>query len=293
MKKIIYFFVLLILYSCNKETPTEIEIIEAITKDTLNREIMDDIFLFVDSLKDVYTLDEYILASVHLKNENNPSGLPIYIGNWPPFLAWRFKNSEGDLINIGPLVIGGAVYNDTLKIGEKIVEDIKWFQHMYDENEMHSGLKAFTGDYILEIIFRGINYNIYPHLIKYFTISEVGDPLSHHLFRDYDSEDTVKIDFVLRNRINSQIELNTTSDSCGIYLIKEIYNQDPDTVFVHKFFLEQSTYNLESLSDNILYEFRYLEQDFINQGISGAFDIVIKLNFEERIIISSNLLFIL
>ena len=62
-------------------------------------------------------------------------------------------------------------------------------------------------------------------MIKYFTISEVVDPLSHHLFRDYDSEDTVKIDFVLRNRINSQIELNTTSDSCGIYLIKEIYNQ--------------------------------------------------------------------
>jgi hypothetical protein len=88
MKKIIYFFVLLILYSCNKETPTEIEIIEAITKDTLNREIMDDIFLFVDSLKDVYTLDEYILASVHLKNENNPSGLPIYIGNWHGPATW-------------------------------------------------------------------------------------------------------------------------------------------------------------------------------------------------------------
>lgn len=293
MKKIFFVLILLVIISCNKENPTEYEIIEPIIKDTLSREIMDDIFLFVDSLKDVYTLDEYILANVHLKNENNPSGLPIYIGNWPPFLFWFFKNSDGEIVDLGPLTIGAAVYDDTLKIGEEIVENIKWFHFNYDENEMTNGLKAFTGDYTFGINFRGINYQNYPHLIKYFKISEVGDPLAHHLFRDYNSEDTIKIDFVLRNRINNQVVLNTSNDSCGIYLIKEIYNQEPDTVFTQRFLLEQSVYNFAPISDNVLYKFRYSKQDFINQGIQGTFDIVIKLNFQERIIISSNLLFIL
>lgn len=293
MKKIFFVLILLVIISCNKENPTEYEIIEPIIKDTLSREIMDDIFLFVDSLKDVYTLDEYILANVHLKNENNPSGLPIYIGNWPPFLFWFFKNSDGEIVDRGPLTIGAAVYDDTLKIGEEIIEDIKLYQNIYDDDEMSSGLKPFAGNYSLEINFRGINYENHPHLIKYFKISEVGDPLSHHLFRDYNSEDTIKIDFVLRNRINNQVVLNTSNDSCGIYLIKEIYNQEPDTVFTQRFLLEQSVYNLAPVSDNILYRFRYAKEDFINQGITGAFDIVIKLNFVERIIISSNFLIIL
>lgn len=293
MKKIFFVLILLVINSCNQENPTENEVIEPVVRDTLSREIMDDIFLFVDSLKDVYTLDEYILADVHLKNENNPSGLPIFIGNWPPFLIWRFKNSDGELVDQGPLTIGAAVYDDTLKIGEEIIEDIKWYQNIYDENEMTSGLKAFTGDYTFEINFRGIDYGNYPHLIKYFKITEVGDPLAYHLFRDYNSEDTIKIDFVLRNRIENQIVLNTSTDSCGVFIIKEIFNQEPDTVFIHKFLLEQSIYNLPSMSDNVLYKFRYSKQDFINQGITGDFNFVIKLNFVERIIIASNLLFIL
>lgn len=293
MNKIFLVLLLLVINACNKENPIENEITDPIDKDTLSREIIKDVFLFVDSLKDVYTLDEYILANVHLKNENNPTGLPIYISSWPPFLGWRFENSSGEYVSGGPLIVGMAVYDDTLKMGEEIIEDIRWFQHIYDDDEMSSGLKAFAGDYSMEINFRGIDYENHPHLIKYFKISEDGDPLSHHLFRDYDSEDTIKIDFVLRNRINNQIVLNTSSDSCGIFLTKEINNQEPDTVFTQKFLLEKSVYNLAPVSDNVLYKFRYSKQDFINQGITGAFYIVIKLNFIERIIISSNLLFIL
>lgn len=292
MKKIFFILILLIINSCNKENPVENRINEDVAKDTLNREIIDNVFLFVDSLKDLYTFDEYIYANVHLKNENNSSGLPIFIGSYPPFLSWRFKNSKGEFVDGGPLIIGASEYNDTLKIGEEIIDNIKWFQNIYDENEMSSGLKAFMGDYIFEINFRGIKYENYPHLIKYFKISEVGDPLSYHLFRDYDSEDTIKIDFVLRNRINNQIQLNATTDSCGIYIVKENNNQT-DTVYTNKFLLEQSVYNLAPLLDNVLYKFRYSEKDFINQGIKGAFNIIIKLNFKERIIISSNLLFIL
>jgi hypothetical protein len=278
--------------SCSEENPTENVIIPPVDKDTLSREIIENVFLFVDSLKDVYSLDDYILANVHLKNENNPTGLPIYIGNWPPFLSWRFENASEDYVSGGPLIIGAAVYDDTLKIGEELTEDIQWYQNIYDDDEMSSGLKAFTGDYSLQINFRGINYANFPHLIKYFKINEVGDPLSYHLFKDYNSEDTVKIDFVLRNRIKSQVTLNATNDSCAIFLVK-YSNQEPDTVFTQKFLLDQTVYNLVPLSDRVLYKFRHSEQDFINQGITGAFDIVIKLNFAERIIISSNLLFIL
>ena len=293
MKKIFFILILLVTNACNQENPTENVIIPSVDKDTLSIEIIKDVFLFVDSLKDVYSLDDYILANVHLKNENNPSGLPIYISSWPPFLSWRFENSSGDYVSGGPLIIGAAVYDDTLKIGEQLIENFQWYQNIYDDDEMSSSLKAFTGDYSLQINLRGFNYSNFPHLTKYFKINEVGDPLSYHLFRDYNSEDTIKIDFVLRNRIRSQVILNAMNDSCAIFLVKEIYNQEPDTVFTQKFLLEQTVYNLVPLSDSVLYKFRHSKQDFINQGINGAYYIVIKLNFAERIIISSNLLFIL
>lgn len=291
MKKIIYFFVLLIFISCNKEAPTE-NPLNPDKKNILRREIIDNVFLFVDSLKDNYTLDDYIYADVHLKNENNLSGLPILISSYPPFLSWVIKNSSDELVNAGPLIVGESVYNDTLKIGEEITSNIKWFQNIYDKNELTSGLKAFAGEYTLNINFRGIDYQKSPYLIKYFRISEIGDPLSSHIFRDYNSNDTLKIDFILRNRINSTITLTPSSDSCVLFIIDKINNQN-DTVYTHNFLLEKSVYNLPALSDNILYKFRYLKQDFIDRGIKGGFDIVIELNFQERKITSRNLLFIL
>ncbi|HEX2865926.1 MAG TPA: hypothetical protein VHO03_02735 [Ignavibacteriales bacterium] len=295
MRKIFLFILLsLIVSSCRKENPAESsnensKENKSAAADTLRREVIKGVFLFADSLKDVYTLDENVYARVHLKNENNQEGLPVFIGNYPPFTNWFITDLDNNIVNQGPLTIGASEFNKTLYPGEELAENFKWSQNIYDKNTMTSGLKAFAGDYTLELGFRGVNC---PPLIKHFTISEEGDPFSYNVSKDYNAKDTLKFDFVLRNRIFSSMTLNTSGQPWELFLIKTSSSQTPDTVFVQKFAFEKSVYNLGPKSDNIIFSFSRPEKDFINQGITGAFDMVLNFYFKEKTISSRTAVYI-
>lgn len=295
MKKVFLFILLsLFIYSCSKENPAESskensKENKAAAGDTLRREVIKDVFLFADSLRDVYTLDDYVLAKVHLKNENNQAGLPVFIGNYPPFTAWVIVDADNDIVNHGPLTIGASEFSKTLYPGDELTENFKWYQNIYDINSMTSGLKAFAGDYTLELGFRGVHCT---PLIKHFRISEEGDPFSYNVSKDYNAKDTLKFDFVLRNRINRIITLNTSAQAGELLLIKTNSSQIPDTVFVQKITLGKSVYNLGPKSDNVLYSFSRPEKDFISQGITGGFDMVLNFYFKEKTISSRSTVFI-
>lgn len=298
MKKIVFFALLLLISSCSKENPSEStkdnpnypndNTNQTAERDTLRREVIKDVFLFADSLKDIYSLDDYIIAKVRLKNENNPAGLPIHIGSYPPLIAWFITDKDDQQVNMGPLTIGLSEFNKTLKPGEELSENFRWSQNIYDKNTMSSGLKAFAGDYTLELGFRGVNC---PPLIKHFRISEEGDPLSKNVAIDYTAKDALKFDFVLRNRIGREIKLNTSGVPGELLLINNS-NQKSDTVFVQKFTLDKSVYSLAPRSDNILFSFNRPEQEFFSQGIKGGFDMVLNLYFKEKTISSTKPVFI-
>lgn len=294
MKKVSLFILLLLLISsCSKDNPVEDskdnQAAKAAVSDTLRREVIKDVYLFVDSLKDVYSLDDYLYASVHLKNENNTAGLPIFIGSYPPLIYWSFTDSDTNWVSYGPTTIGLSEFSKTLKPGEELVDNLRWSQYIYDKDKMTSGLKAFAGDYTLEIGFRGVNC---PPLIKYFKISEEGDPFSCDISKDYKAKDTLKFDFVLRNRISRAITLNASADAGELLLIKTSSNQAPDTVFVQKIALDKSVYNMAAKSDCVLFKYSRPEQDFISKGITGAFDMVLNFHFKEKTISSRSTVYI-
>lgn len=277
MKKVFLFIsLLLFISSCSKENPVEKTkedpTASLTTSDTLRREVIKDVFLFADSLKDTYSLDDNIYAKVHLKNENNASGLHIFVGNYPPLLGWFCFDSNNELVNSGPSTMGLAEFNQTLKGGQELNESLTW------EQSSRSGLKAFAGDYTLELYFRGVNSK---GLLKHFKITEQGDPFSYYLYREYSVKDTVKINFLLRNRISKAITLNSSSVSSEFLLINNS-NQKSDTVFVQKFTLDKSVYNLDPKSDNLLFKLSRPLQDFKNQGINGPYDMVLNLYFKEK-----------
>ena len=293
MKKV-YLIILVVfvnvILSCNTENPLVENDFELYKLDTLKRELKEGIFLSCDSLQNSYTLDQPLVSYITLENKSNKEGLYIFIGSYPPFIGWTILNSHEQYISGGPTVVGLAEYRDTLKTGDILHDKFSWYHHISDPNEMYSGLKAFSGKYLLKIGFSGIPYTLKPYLIKHFEITENGEPLSSNLYRDYSKSDSVNYDFILRNRITKGISLTKSSTPSYIFFYNDTRK---DTVYKYSFSLDKPIYILNGHSDNIIVRFRNSKKYFIDKGITGAFKIIIKLNFVERVITDDNLLFIL
>ncbi len=299
---LLLFVFTLILLACKEENPVvEPDVIDIIEPDDDEQEEVDDsniilrelkegIFLRCDSLKDSYNLDEPLSAIVYLENKSNEEGLHIVIGNFPPYLSWRITDSNNKLIIAEPSIIGFIDYEDSLKVGEILSESLSWHHHIWDPNDIYSGLKAYSGIYDLRISFRGVDNGLDPYLTKKIEILEDGEPLSGHLHRYHDAKDSINYDFILRNRITKDIELTASESPSFIYFFDD---SEQDTVFTHSFQLENQKYKLSGHSDTIITEFRYPKQYFLDSNINGAFDIIIVLNFVERQIINRKLFFIL
>jgi len=293
MKKVFLTIIVVIIivnFSCNTENLLVENDFELYKLDTLKRELKEGIFLSCDSLQNSYTLNQPIISYINLENKSNKEGLRIHIGSYPPFLYWYVLDSNEQLVSAGPTEVGLSVYDDTLRIGKVLRDQFKWNHQMSDPNEMYSGLKAFSGNYKIELIFAGIPSIMKPYLIKYFEITEFGEPLSSNLYRYYRKLDSVNYDFILRNRVKKEIVLTKAPTPSYIFFYNE---SQKDTVYKYSFTLDKPIYILSGHSDNILARFRNSKKYFIDRGITGAFRIIIKLNFVERVITDDNLLFIL
>lgn len=289
ISQILIAVILTILLSCNKNNPLVEEEFETNSRDTTSRELAKDIFLRFDSINSSYTLDQQVETNIILENKSNKTGLPIYIDGYPPFIYWRVLDQDGEYISGGPTIVACAVYRDTLYSGEKLNEKFYWQHHISDSQEMYSGLKAFSGKYLLRVGFAGIDSKYKPYIIKHFEITETGEPLSTHIYRYYNKDDSVNYDFIVRNRIKKEITLTKSDKPCYIYFLNYTTR---DTLYKSSITPDKQNYNLKGHSDNILARFRSSKKQFIEQGIKGSFRAVIKLNFRERVITDESLLFI-
>lgn len=276
------FLLTLVFISCDKDNINISDINALMSKDTLVRELKSGIFLSANSLKDIYSLDESLIATVKIINEYNDDGLPIFIGSYPPFLYWSVYDEKDNLISFGPKIVGDMVYRDTLNLSESLFENIKWDQSISDNYTMFNDLKAYSGKYKLILRFSGIDRSLKPYLIKYFEINEIGEPLSIYLFRNFEPKDSIKYDLILRNRTLTEIQLTVSGDSSYLYLYK--YGKSEPT-FVLPISLEKQNYILSAHSDSIFYKFRYSKNDLLNKGLEGECEIIVRLNFKERIIV--------
>ena len=165
--------------------------------DTLSRNVTPGIVLRVDSLKDEYALDESISAQLRLINIGDTAKLVVHTGNFPPY-TWHVNSMDSANVVAYPTIIFPAEFRDTLGRGDTLTFSFNWPQTPTDLNTIYSGLKATSGKYRMVVVMSG--NSLFQPLHKYFTINEVGEPMSVILGRDFTYSDSIIVALVARNR---------------------------------------------------------------------------------------------
>lgn len=155
----------------------------------------------------VYSLDDTVSGQMLLINKNDTAGFHLYVGNSPPIYFWNVFNTLGERCYSSCGDVGCSVYNKTLLPGDSLERSIVW-----NQNHMQ-GFKVFSGIYKIEGNYIGNTAFWYTDLVKWIKINELGNPLSTGTNRDYEAVDSLKVDFLIRNRISNNYTLNFSENS--------------------------------------------------------------------------------
>jgi hypothetical protein len=251
--------------------------------DTLNAQITPGVTLSLVGLKDTYTLDDTITASLVLRNYSDSSPFILWTGNSPPNRVLVSLLDSPDIIYYYPSVIEFAEFRDTLRRGDSLSIRIIWDGHTWDARESRwTDLKAYSGTYQLETRLGG-NMLLNHPLTKIITISERGYPFSGDLRVDYSSTDSVKADFIIRNRKSGALPLDPV-DTTPISLA---FLAGKDTIVVLKYQLASSAFKLQGFADTVILPFRAAKGDSRFAKLKGAFDMRAILRLNSRLISAS------
>lgn len=264
-------------------------------QDSTTKIIKNGIFLNLEGIQDTYSLQDTISGEMILYNENNTEGLDIYVGNHPPISGFLVFDQYEQLYYYYPSATGCAVFDMTLLPGDTLIEEIRWTQKINSTQIFPYGLDVFSGHYKIVGGFWGNSLFYTNKLIKWIEITEEGDPISSVALRHYEVEDSIKISFIIRNRISSEQTFHLTNDNPFSYFFVSTKSAT-DTVLYKKF--EQipnfeKKLILDSKSDTRIYCFRISKIDPELSGLSGAYYATFLLNCEERDIKASVITFIL
>ena len=247
--------------------------------------IDDGIYIELDGLKDVYTLDDTLKGHLYLINEDNKQGMWIYIGSWPPAGGYSIWDEQDNYLYFNVWVIGCAVFDYTLMPGDTLSENILWTQWFETPFSIYSGLKIFSGKYKLTGCFWGNEKLMDKYAVKWFEIKEQGDPISTKAHQYYESEDSIKVSFLIRNRISQAQQFLFMSEK----KIEISYESHNDTVFkqVEYLDIQSDKIVIEPKSDILFYTYSISKNDPIISDFTGAYNLTIAIPFKERYIKAS------
>ena len=236
--------------------------------DTLNARITPGVSLSLIGLRDIYTLDDTITTSLVLKNNSDPNPFSLHTESLPLHSVRVFLTGSADPVYYFPQAIAFMSFDDTLRIGDSLSFRIMWDGNTWDaQKSMWTGLKAFSGTYQLETWLNG-NRLLNHQLTKFITISETGSPLCGALRIDFSSRDSVKAEFIIRNRNSRAIPL----DPVNLTPITMALVAGKDTVAVFKYPLASNVSRLPGFFDTVILPFRVAKGDSRFTALKGWFD---------------------
>lgn len=248
------------------------------SQDCTVRIIKNGIFLKIEDIQDSYSLQDIISGRMLLINENNPKGLDIYVPSSPPIGGFQIFNQNDQLQYFYPSIVGCAVFSMTLLPGDTLHVKTRWAQN-----------GAYAGRYKIVGQFYGNILLYYNKLVKWIEITEEGDPISSVALRHYGVEDSIKISFIIRNRISVKQIFNLKGKYPFSYFFVSKYST-VDTMMHKKF---EQVLNLEDKlimnpkSDTNIYCFKISKNDPELSELSGQYYVTFLLKCEEREIKSS------
>jgi hypothetical protein len=256
-----------------------------VLQDTLTQQVTQGVTLSLVGFKDSYTFDEPIVGYLNLKNNSDPNPLPLYFYGSPPHRVIVYPLDSREFVYYFPGAIGYSEWADTLRTGDSLRYEISWPQTTWDSKDLSlTSLKAFPGTYRI-FVYMGGSPLLNKVLTKFVRITTRGDPLSAWLRVDYSSEDTVKADFIVRNRTRSSVIIGTTARQP----MTVAFLRGRDTVLTMKYSMPWRTLRLEGGSDNVIYPFRVSKSDSAFASLQGFFNMTFILHLNSRDLIASGI----
>jgi len=274
--KTVYSIILfIILFSCSNLSTIDVEK----KQDILTYEDKYGIISYIKCDRNSVSLNDTVRISLLTINNSDTHKVHIHTTNGP---LWHYDiyNKDMEPIESLPRWITPTIYDFNFSPGDTFKSTLNWTQTKYS-NGRYSDLKVFSGDYYIT----GNQAGLPPGKVGiWIHISEEGEPLSTKLYWHFSDRDSIKIDFLIRNRISKELifKINNKSstkirffNSIDDTLEKEI---DLDVNF--------SKIELSPKSDLKILSFKESKSFLKSIGLSGSFNCKIIIPCEERDIIA-------
>ncbi len=272
----------LLLFTCTTEKNPLLPHVNQGTQhlDSTKVYVKDGISINVNSIKSVYNLDDTLKGNLSLVNENNNNGFDIHIGSYPPPGGYYIIDENGDSLYFSAKMIGAMVLRENLLPGDSLNVNINWNQLISIANNNSSGLKIFSGNYKLQGKFWGNDTLKNKSVIKWFEITEEGDPISIKAHRHYEVQDSFKVSLIIRNRVSTrQIYTVENQNTIEIHYMHygELMSSQYDVLE-----LEGDKLEFDPKSDQTIYTYSISKQDSSLSKLKGAFDLHFIIRCKER-----------
>jgi hypothetical protein len=177
-----------------------------------------------------------------------------------------------------PRYFTNTVYNFYFSPGDSFKSHLNWLQSSFSNN-IYTDLKVFSGKYYITASQPGLSSN---KIGKWIEIEENGEPLSSKLYWYFGDQDSVKLGFLIRNRISKKLEYQLKMNEA----IKIKFFRNESDTLSNEINVSPDFNNiiLEAKSDNKVFTFRESKNKLIDKGISGSYYCMIEINCVSTII---------
>jgi|GEM_PF-5207279 len=224
---------------------------------------------------DKYSLNDTVRICLLTINNSDSHKVHIHSNNGP---LWQFDiyNKNMELVESLPRFITPTIYDFNFSPGDTFKSTLKWTQNQYANNPFQD-LKVFSGEYYVTGNQPGLPAGKVGIWIR---ISEDGDPLSTKLYWHFSNRDSIKIDFLIRNRISKKLIFKMDNKSSAKI---QFYN-GIDNRLIREMDLDVNLSKIELApkSDFKIFSFKESKAFLKSIGLSGSFNCKIIIPCKER-----------
>ena len=266
-----------ILFNCNKD-------LSSINENDKHQystysESSEGLICELEGLKDIYSLDESVQGRLTIMNNSDTTRYHVFAYSGPVFQYTVFDENDDQVFYIAYRT--ATVYDFYFEPNDTISKGFGWNQS-YISTNYYSGLKVFSGKYLIIPSHVGIPIK---NIGKWIEINEIGEPFSTKLYYYFSDKDSLKLDFILRNRTSK----NYTYTLDNNIPIKIEYTDEMSNELILTDFpeIDYSELNIRPKSDHILYKYRISKSDSVFSEMEGSYNCKITFNCNSREISAS------
>ncbi|RMF61522.1 MAG: hypothetical protein D6748_01410 [Calditrichaeota bacterium] len=265
----------ILFFSCSNPSKVDVENRQNI----LTYEDKYGIISFLKYDNNNVSLNDTVRITLLTINNSDTHEIHIQTSSGP---LWHYDiyNQDMELIESLPRWSTPTLYDFYFSPGDTFKSTLNWAQTQYS-NDRYSDLKVFSGDYYIT----GRQLGLPPGKVGiWIHISEEGEPLSTKLYWHTSNHDSIKLDFLIRNRISNELTFKLKADTSPKI---QFFDSIEDTL-VKEINLDVnfSTIRLPPKSDSNILSFAESTSFLKSIGLSGIFNCRIVLSCEERDIIA-------